>query len=362
MQAQSKYRSAPTAQQHPVRIDRIAITDYKAIDQLEIAFPLPDTVDQPDVFVLGSKNGVGKSSVLECCAIAMLGSLNYNNLPIHHLLAPHGSRLHVGLIRSGAAKAHIRTALRERATTFPGEVSIEEHLVKQQLVRPATLLGKRRELPDGVPSARGLLANIIGIDSDPLLLPPVLLFHSYRKVTEGSAALGNMLSPSSPSSPQSEENHLSRFKLILIQALMAKSGLFEGVDSAEESERVIDKLNGLIRDFAGGTVDRLRPGPAGTLELRVAPINGEPSFSFDGLSSGQKEIITTLFLIWHLTQEQPGVVLIDEPELHLNAEWQRLFVHKLAELAPSNQYILATHSEEVFASVAEDRRLLLAPE
>jgi predicted ATP-binding protein involved in virulence len=73
-------------------------------------------------------------------------------------------------------------------------------------------------------------------------------------------------------------------------------------------------------------------------------------------------MIATLFLIWRNTAEQPGIVLIDEPELHLNAEWHGDFVEQLRKLAPRNQYILATHSEEIFRSVDESRRALLVPD
>ncbi|NQU64387.1 MAG: AAA family ATPase, partial [SAR324 cluster bacterium] len=65
------------------------------------------------------------------------------------------------------------------------------------------------------------------------------------------------------------------------------------------------------------------------------------------------------FLIWHHTQKSPCVVLIDEPELHLNSQWHRGFVKKLINLAPHNQYIIATHSEDIMDSVDEDRRILL---
>ena len=52
-------------------------------------------------------------------------------------------------------------------------------------------------------------------------------------------------------------------------------------------------------------------------------------------------------------------MLIDEQELHLNAQWHRSFVKNLVSLAPQNQYIMATHSEDVMDSVGEDRRVLL---
>ena len=94
--------------------------------------------------------------------------------------------------------------------------------------------------------------------------------------------------------------------------------------------------------------------------MRVSPDGGAPSFPFDGLSSGQKEVISTLFLIWQYTREKPGIVLIDEPELHLNAEWERPLIRELFRLAPGNQYILATHSEDIFDAVDPRRRMLLA--
>ncbi|MEO5366599.1 MAG: ATP-binding protein [Magnetococcus sp. WYHC-3] len=86
---------------------------------------------------------------------------------------------------------------------------------------------------------------------------------------------------------------------------------------------------------------------------------GGDSFAFDGLSSGQKEIISTLFLVWHYTRESPAIVMIDEPELHLNAQWHRDFVREVVRLAPNNQYLMATHSEDVFASVPASQRLSL---
>jgi predicted ATP-dependent endonuclease of OLD family len=55
-------------------------------------------------------------------------------------------------------------------------------------------------------------------------------------------------------------------------------------------------------------------------------------------------------------------VLIDEPELYLNAEWHWSLIRNMCQLAPDNQYIIATHSQDVFEAVDEDRRILLVPE
>ena len=157
-------------------------------------------------------------------------------------------------------------------------------------------------------------------------------------------------------------NPVSSFKVDIIQSLMGQASLFEDNTDKEQSQNDISQLNSLIKRYCGGQIERLRRLPDNKIDIRIRPTNGKESFSFDGLSSGQKEMIATLFLIWKNTKEQPSIVLIDEPELHLNAEWHGDFVRQLHQLAPHNQYILATHSEEMFRSVDERHRAVLVPD
>ena len=140
---------------------------------------------------------------------------------------------------------------------------------------------------------------------------------------------------------------------------MQRADLFE-LSEVENPDTAIDQLNDLLEFYAGGRISKLRPGGDNTVDFRIRPDGGGESFTFDGLSSGQKEIISTLFLVWYHTQGRPSVVLIDEPELHLNTQWHRSFINKLFELAPRNQYIVATHSVDVMDSVEQDRRLILS--
>jgi hypothetical protein len=202
---------------------------------------------------------------------------------------------------------------------------------------------------------------LAGLNNDALIVPPYFYFHSYRKVQEGNLELSHLVERNMfpPRFRPDYEPPISIFKREVLQLLMGQSNIFEDVDSAEAST-TLDSLNALMKEYAGGTIGKLRTSAGGIVELPIAPSNGGPAFTFDGLSSGQKEIISTLFLIWHYTRSQPGIVLIDEPELHLNAEWHRSFIRSLHRLAPDNQYIIATHSEDVFAAVDKDRRLLLA--
>ena len=57
-----------------IRIERIAIKNYKGIDQLELDFPPPRMRDDPDILVMGSKNGLGKTAIMECCSLLLLAA------------------------------------------------------------------------------------------------------------------------------------------------------------------------------------------------------------------------------------------------------------------------------------------------
>ena len=100
---------------------------------------------------------------------------------------------------------------------------------------------------------------------------------------------------------------------------------------------------GLIMKYARRTISKLRLSKDSTIDIRINTVDSDDSFSFDGLSSGQREIISMLFLIWFLTRIRPSVVLINEPELLSNAREHRKFINDLVSLAPLKQYILATH-------------------
>jgi hypothetical protein len=211
------------------------------------------------------------------------------------------------------------------------------------------------------------LMSLLAFNSEPLVLPPFIHFNSYRKVQEGNPNLAAMVDEPMGRARMMygrtrygpAVSAISAFKIEMLRSLLGGAELFEGFDKTD-SEATVEFLNGLLKRYAGGSIEKLRPLPDNSLDFRITTGSGA-SFAFDGLSSGQKEIVSTLFLIWRHSQQSPCIVLIDEPELHLNAEWHADFVERLQEYGPNNQYILATHSEQIFGCVGEDRRALLVP-
>lgn len=345
----------------PIKIRRISIRNYKGIDELEMEFPTPRMPDDPDILVMGSRNGLGKTSIIECCSLLLLAlSLpenrfklrdRYSTIDIPDLIIKAGSLAAeiAGDIVFGTESVTVQLRIDHRGNVKIARESLQETMIEDDLLDPES-------------NTDDFMKAVCGVTSNPVIEKTFLLFHSYRKVQEGNPELGMMVERSSaqrrPPFGLRHELPMSAFKLRILRSLMRKADLFE-LDEDQEPEDTIKRLNELIRFYAGGEISKLRPSSDNTVDFRVKPVSGGDSFTFDGLSSGQKEIISTLFLIWYHTKDNPSVVLIDEPELHLNSQWHRSFVKKLVSLAPQNQYIMATHSEDIMDSVNQDQRVLL---
>jgi predicted ATPase len=72
-------------------------------------------------------------------------------------------------------------------------------------------------------------------------------------------------------------------------------------------------------------------------------------YNLSTLSSGERQILTMLFSATRMSATDTGVFLIDEPELSLHVDWQRIILTELNAQAPSRQIIACTHSPEVGA-------------
>ncbi len=356
-----------TLKRKRIRLRHLKVQNFKVLDSVDIDFPPPRMKNDPDVIVIGSKNGAGKTSVLESCALLILSGLSGKDIFQFGHYAERAIDLTDLFVRAGTSEAKIE-----------GNFLLDEATANIQVgfarTGEASVQGDRSEFRQFFNSPKlhprefteQFLLSLIGLDEDPLFLPGLMYFHSYRKVQEGNPELGMMVSdermyrrvPPPFRRRMGSSSSVSIFKLEVLRSMMGKADLFE-MSGERHPQDVLDQLNELVRRYVGGTIEKLRPSSDNTLDFRVTPVDKGPSFAFDGLSSGQKEIISTLFLVWFYSKNQPGIVLIDEPELHLNAEWQRDFIYQLHNLAPWNQYIVATHSEDIVDSVPADRRFLL---
>lgn len=85
---------------------------------------------------------------------------------------------------------------------------------------------------------------------------------------------------------------------------------------------------------------------------------GREEFGLDEMASGYEalfdifsEIIIRMEQQAHLKYDLPGIVLIDEIELHLHIAWQKKVLPFLTKAFPNIQFIVATHSPFVVSSI-----------
>lgn len=64
-------------------------------------------------------------------------------------------------------------------------------------------------------------------------------------------------------------------------------------------------------------------------------------------------------LLEGVTQETPGVVLIDEIDLHLHPKWQRHIVSDLKAIFPKVQFIVTTHSPNILTTIPKENVIII---
>lgn len=101
----------------------------------------------------------------------------------------------------------------------------------------------------------------------------------------------------------------------------------------------IDLFLEIIKDFITDKVFKFNGG-----DLVIT--NEHNSISYDGLSSGEKQLLI-LFIETLLQRQKSFIFLTDEPELSLHISWQRKIIPAIKKLNPNAQIIAATHSPEV---------------
>ena len=79
-------------------------------------------------------------------------------------------------------------------------------------------------------------------------------------------------------------------------------------------------------------------------DIAIEKVND--AISSDKLSSGEKQMLS--FLCYNAFSEDT-VLFIDEPELSLHVDWQRLLLPTLLDQSTGNQFFIATHSPFIFS-------------
>lgn len=110
-------------------------------------------------------------------------------------------------------------------------------------------------------------------------------------------------------------------------------------------------INERIRMFYD-TVNRLFAKTEKTIEIdphtnHLIFIDHGETIPLYKLSSGEKQLLIILLRVF-LMEEQPYILLMDEPEISLHIEWQYRLFEEIRGLNPNCQIITSTHSPSLF--------------
>jgi len=123
-------------------------------------------------------------------------------------------------------------------------------------------------------------------------------------------------------------------------------GTQTNTDRFEKYQKKINNFYALINDHFKDTYKEIQEDEV-TNGVKFYHTKQDKDISIYDLSAGEKQLLIIFFTVF-LQDEQPSVLLLDEPEISLHIIWQQKLINTLRELNPNCQLIIATHSPGIF--------------
>ena len=136
-----------------------------------------------------------------------------------------------------------------------------------------------------------------------------------------------------------------------------KNTIFNSIISGDKARADLKAQFGLIfgRILKGRALGEIGVNEIGMLSIPILDTDSGATFQIDGLSSGEKGLILTFLLIAR-DVERNGLILLDEPELHLNPavcrDLLQFFVDEYA-VKLNIKAIICSHSPQILAGAFE---------
>ena len=182
-------------------------------------------------------------------------------------------------------------------------------------------------------------------------LPPYETIFSYFPADRAIPAQEQPIQIGPSDAQQQLESHNSQPQL---KYLRLKNTIFNAViqkdagrsELAEEFDKIFESL------LKGRRLRNVGVNEHGMLSILIEDVELQRSFSIDAMSSGEKGLIL-LFLLLYRSVTYGGIVLLDEPELHLNPAVCKNLLSFISEeyvVGRRLQFIICSHSPEVLSS------------
>jgi hypothetical protein len=357
-----------------MKILRLKIENLRSLASVEFELNHPGMsggLRYPNVNVILGGNGSGKTSILRAAALAVLGPLMSRSsgyVPEGLIRRPPGSAGRFDL-RRGASSALLPPA------TAQAEICLDKSELPKNFghfsavtARPLRIgsqiefLGTSERMEWGInPPDQAKIVEMLQYDDSSTSF--FLVGYGASRRVEASSRVDE--SARIKSRRRRYERVASLFEDHL--GLMPLSYWLPGYEKRNKGRyvQVIHLINKLLPEAC-----RIRERPSETSAgvEHLFEMNGV-TLPFRALSDGYRAYIGWIGdMLFHLCMgassgaklvETRGVVLIDEIDLHLHPEWQRVVLPTLSAALPNVQFIVTTHSPLVVGSLEAANLFLL---
>jgi len=360
-------------------LQRIELNNYRCFKHLTVEF-------DERLTVLIARNGLGKTAVLDAISVAF---------------GPFVGSFHTGK-STGIDPADVRllltnAQLREMEPQYPASVSVQTKLElrgtlsydKEYNIPSIRYLNAKKSkttIKEAHLSKLGSLMQSAITRNEPVILPLVAYYGTGRlwnqkKKTDNKVFKSEFFSRTSgyqdcldPASSfkyvkdwlkyateaDSEERNLQRERQgsAYQETDTAYTPLLSAIRQAVDECLHVSGWQGLRYSFKHQTVIMEHP-QQGVLEVSQ-------------LSDGVRNMIGLVADIAYRTvrlnsqfgqdapRQTPGLVLIDEVDMHLHPEWQQVVLTNLTQAFPALQFVVTTHSPQVLSTVKREQVRLLS--
>lgn len=317
----------------PLHLQTVELKNFRLFDELTLE------LDDKLTVIIGN-NGSGKTAILDAIAKSLswiLARMLTNT--------GRGSLILLSDIRSEADYSDV-------ATSF----LLDDNKVDITLARASEKFAGRVASDVQMSELLGLMYKQLGAANETIPLP---LFAFY-------AVDRTLKRPSGKQSPKAKissrfmgledgivaANHLERF----FSNYIALHNLANDAVEKKHYKRLLSILNNVLEQAVDGVSDFNVKRPDGRDAIYAT--NKGCEINVWHLSDGQKVLLALIgdIALRMLTlngkiddpiKNTPGIILIDELELHLHPKWQRQVISALTHIFSSCQFIITTHSPQI---------------
>ena len=372
-----------------MKLSKVEITYFRCFESLAINL-------QPDINVIVGANGAGKSSILDAIAIALYEIVAANGGGGKRQRAAQGAALEPTDIYidpsakdpNGGRKSFVQVratakdfyAVDEFTEKSPqGQPAILEWSEHIRFSRPNTFSYDTRasERLSRLNRYFEAVWEEVSKSSPQALIPlPIVAYYRASRRINGMPDLGDIfkIELSRAEAFANALNAGSNFTA-LCQWLYLREN--EELRAGAADQRTIPNefsglhavlqalkstIEGVERIYFGGSPPRLM------VELQSTQGSPQP-LELTQLSDGYRNLLALVLDFarrlaqanpnWPNPLEAPGILLIDEIELHLHPRWQQTVIPSLRSVFPNTQLIVSTHSPAVLTTVRREHIRLL---